>query len=115
MVTGELLEVGSYLTEQEPRESLHTVRENFPEPLLDHVTFPLGKRPVTVTLHLTGEPTTLGDGEHDKVVEVADVVDVADVVEVVVVPEEAIAGAADMMIVVNEEITRIRRIAVVET
>jgi|SRR5208337_1266063 len=108
MVTGEPPDVGSYFTEQEPSESLHDRRENFPEPLLDHVTLPLGEEPATVALHLTGEPTTTGDGGHDTVVEVVGAV------EVVAVPEEAIAGAGNTAIMGSEETARIRSIAAAE-
>lgn len=109
IVTGELPDVGLYFTEQEPLESLHDRRENFPEPLLDHVTLPFGEEPATVALHLTGEPTTTGDGEHDTVVEVVGAV------EVVAVPEEAIAGAENATSIGSEEIARIRSIAAAET
>src|SRR5208337_346291 len=69
-VTGELAEAEVYVTEQVPLERLHETPENFPEPLLDSVTLPVGEEPVTVALHLTGEPTT------------TEVVGGADVVEV---------------------------------
>jgi len=62
---------------------LQAIPENLPVPLLDQVTFPVGEAPITVTLHLTGEPTTAADetvgAKGDDAVAVVELTVVADV------------------------------------
>ena len=68
MVTGELAEVGMYLTLHESFVfvSLQVAEsgENLPEPLLDQVIVPVnGLVPMTVAVQVVGLPT-VGVGEH---------------------------------------------------
>lgn len=67
-MTVEPAEVGLYFTEQDPFLRLHAGAENFPEPLPENATLPVGEEPATVTLHLACEPTTTEDREQDRVV-----------------------------------------------
>jgi hypothetical protein len=61
VITTTMVEVGVYLTEQVPLESLHAREESFPEPVWDQVTLPVGRDPVTDAEHVVVVPTT-GDG-----------------------------------------------------
>jgi hypothetical protein len=70
-----------YFTEQLPLESLHTSTENFPAPLVDQVTFPVGERPATATVSFTAEPTTTKGVEADKEIGESEVEVEADVVD----------------------------------
>jgi hypothetical protein len=70
MVTGELDEVGMYLTLHAPLMSLQVSSLNLPEPLVDHVTLPVGaEEPMTTALHVVGFPTTTGIGVQVTVTE----------------------------------------------
>ena len=57
-----------YETEHAPEKRVHEGEdgEKLPVPLLDHVTVPVGVLtiPVTVAVHVVGEPTATGDGEQ---------------------------------------------------
>jgi hypothetical protein len=55
-------------TEQTPFESLQDVPENFPGPLLDQATLPVGAEPepLTVASQSVAEPTTTEAGVQDK-------------------------------------------------
>jgi len=91
---GGLADVGVYFTEQEPLESLHASAENFPEPLADHMTSPVGENPVTATVSLTAEPTTTDCTELDKVTGETEVE-----VEAAVTDEVAEAAGVAVMLV----------------
>jgi hypothetical protein len=58
MFTSLIPDFGVYFTEHASFESLHVRAENFPEPLLDHVTLPVGEEPITVAVHFVDVPTT---------------------------------------------------------
>jgi hypothetical protein len=57
------------VTEQEPEERMQDEVENFPIPLVVHVTVPVGEAPVTVAVHLDAIVTITGE-----VAQVTDVV-----------------------------------------
>jgi hypothetical protein len=56
--------VGVYETEHAPEERLQEEGENVPAPLAHHVTIPVGEDPVTVAMHVVGDPTASCDEEQ---------------------------------------------------
>jgi hypothetical protein len=60
---------GVYATEQMPDTKMQEDGEKVPAPLVAHVTVPDGDLPVTVAMHIVGEP--MGTDEGEQLTEVA--------------------------------------------
>ena len=48
-----------------PEERVHDDLEKFPVPLVVHVTFPVGKSPLTVAVQVEAKVTITGEGAQD--------------------------------------------------
>ena len=64
IVTGEVAAVGVNVTEHDPEASVHVVDENVPVGVLVQDTVPLGEVPLTVAVHVVGDPEATDEGEQ---------------------------------------------------
>ena len=69
MILGMVPDAGVYFTEQLPLESLQVDFENFPVPLLDQVTVPVGADPLIVALQVVDDPNSGDELMHATVTE----------------------------------------------